>query len=44
MNQIRKVGTLTLGCKVNQYETDAVRYLSKKRQMFILLIPALLPM
>ncbi|MBQ4522585.1 MAG: tRNA (N(6)-L-threonylcarbamoyladenosine(37)-C(2))-methylthiotransferase MtaB [Lachnospiraceae bacterium] len=24
MNQIRKVGTLTLGCKVNQYETDAV--------------------
>ena len=24
MNQIRKVGTLTLGCKVNQYETDAI--------------------
>lgn len=24
MNQMRKVGTLTLGCKVNQYETDAV--------------------
>ena len=24
MNQIKKAGTLTLGCKVNQYETDAV--------------------
>ena len=24
MNQIKKVGTLTLGCKVNQYETDAI--------------------